>query len=117
MVSALEWSGLASASVTGMLGALPALPPVEVQQQMRDALRSTLQRAMERVGAEGEARVVEGSPAEAIVTCAAELAASLVVVGSHGRTGLRRLALGSVAESVIRGVSCSALAVRAGEAF
>jgi nucleotide-binding universal stress UspA family protein len=56
--------------------------------------------------------VLEGSAASAIVACAEELGAGLVVVGTHGRTGLARLTLGSVAERVIRGAGCSVLAVR-----
>lgn len=52
-------------------------------------------------------------PAEvAIVEAAEQLDADLVVVGTHGRTGLRRLALGSVAEGVVRHARCSVLVVR-----
>ena len=45
---------------------------------------------------------LEGPPADAIVTRARETHADLVVVGSHGRRGLGRLLIGSVAEGVIR---------------
>lgn len=112
VATALEWTGFGASSFVGMMGTLPALPSVELQQQLRDATRSTLERAMEQVGAKGEARVLDGSAAPAILTCAEELRAELVVVGTRGRTGLARLALGSVAESVIRNAGCSVLAVR-----
>ena len=67
---------------------------------------------MKRVGATGEVKVLEGPVASSIVACAEELGAELIVVGTHGRTGLARLTLGSVAEHVIRNAGCSVLAVR-----
>jgi nucleotide-binding universal stress UspA family protein len=112
VVSVLDWAMPGAAAATGMVSALPALPTPELTREIRDALRSTLEHAMTRVEATGEARVLEGSPASAIVDCAEELGAELVVVGTHGRTGLTRLALGSVAERVIRAAGCSVLAVR-----
>lgn len=60
----------------------------------------------------GRTRLERGSAARAIVRAAGELSADLLVVGTHGRTGLRRLALGSVAEAVIRKARCSVLVVR-----
>jgi nucleotide-binding universal stress UspA family protein len=113
-VSVLDQPSAASSPFFGLMGALPAVPPVELQQEMRDATRSTLERVLEQAGAVGEARVLEGSAASEIAACAEALGADLVVVGTRGRTGLARLALGSVAETVIRNVSCSALAVRLG---
>ena len=112
VASALEWGGFTGAPLIGILGSLPALPPVEVQAQVRDALLTSLQQAMASAGAEGEARVLDGTPAHAIVAAAEELGAELVVVGTHGHTGLARLALGSVAESVVASAHCSVLAVR-----
>jgi nucleotide-binding universal stress UspA family protein len=112
VVSALDWTSPAAVQGLGVVAAVPALPPPALVQQARDVLRSTLEQAMERLGVAGEARVLEGSIASAIVACAEELGAELVVVGTHGRTGLARLALGSVAERVIRGAGCSVLAVR-----
>jgi len=44
----------------------------------------------------------EGSAANAILELADELDASMIVIGSHGRTGVRRAVLGSVAEDLIR---------------
>lgn len=114
VVSALEWNDGAAAA-GGMFGLLPALPSAEVKQELRNALHTTLEGAMAQVGAVGEARVLDGSAATAIVGCAEELEAALIVVGTHGRTGLARLALGSVAEHVIRNAGCSVLAVRLAE--
>jgi nucleotide-binding universal stress UspA family protein len=52
-----------------------------------------------------------GDPATAILEAAKSHAADLVVMGTHGRTGLRRLALGSVAERVVRAASAAVLVV------
>jgi nucleotide-binding universal stress UspA family protein len=112
VASAIEWNNSYGASASALIGAAPALPPPEVQAELRDALRATLEQALVRVGAQGEVRVLEGSAASEIVRTADELEAELVVVGARGRTGLLRLALGSVAERVIRSASSSVLTVR-----
>jgi len=56
------------------------------------------------------------SPADAIVSYADEHDVDLVVAGTHGRRGLRRLFIGSVAEEVLRRAPCPVLTVRADEA-
>lgn len=60
-----------------------------------------------------EYRLLEGDPAAVIVETAAEAEADIVVMGTHGRTGLTRLVMGSVAEEVLRRSSCPVLTVRA----
>lgn len=55
-----------------------------------------------------------GSPAEVIVRTAAAIRASLVAMGTHGRTGWTRTRLGSVADQVVRRASGPVLLVRAG---
>jgi len=52
------------------------------------------------------------APAHEIAQIAADLEADLVVVGTHGRRGIARLLLGSVAESVVRLAPCPVLVVR-----
>ncbi len=54
----------------------------------------------------------EGYPPEVIVDTASELGADLVVMGTHGRTGLRHFLLGSNAERVIQRAPCPVLTVR-----
>ncbi|ARS89464.1 universal stress protein [Natrarchaeobaculum aegyptiacum] len=53
-----------------------------------------------------------GDPARAIVECAAETDVDHVVIGNHGRTGVSRVLLGSVAESVVRRSPVSVTVVR-----
>jgi len=60
-----------------------------------------------------ERRVVEGEPADEILHAAEEVHAELIVLGCHGRTGLTRLLMGSVAEQVVRKATCPVLTVKA----
>jgi nucleotide-binding universal stress UspA family protein len=112
LVSVLEWTDSTPGAAAGLIGVAPVQIPEDVRQQVRASLGAMLDDGLARTGATGESRVLDGEAAPAIVACAEELGAELVVVGTHGRTGLRRLALGSVAERVVRGASCSVLAVR-----
>ncbi|HET9623239.1 MAG TPA: universal stress protein [Kofleriaceae bacterium] len=58
-------------------------------------------------------RVCVGNPGHQLLdVLGSELAFDLVVIGSHGRTGLARLALGSVAEKIIRHAPCAVLVTR-----
>lgn len=59
-----------------------------------------------------ETVVREGDPSTEILRVAAETKSDLIVMGSHGRSGLRRLLLGSVAEMVMRQAPCPVLVVK-----
>ena len=56
-----------------------------------------------------------GSPADEILRLSAEVGAHIVLVGSHGRTGLSRVFMGSVSEKVVREAKCPVLVVRTRE--
>ena len=56
-----------------------------------------------------EHRLVLGSPAHAICDLAEEEGVDMIVMGTHGRTGLKRLLMGSVAEHVVRWSPCPVL--------
>jgi nucleotide-binding universal stress UspA family protein len=60
-----------------------------------------------------EAYIYAGNPADVIIHTAKEKKADVIVVGSHGRTGLERLFMGSVAERVIGAADCATLVVKA----
>jgi nucleotide-binding universal stress UspA family protein len=93
------------------LAIAPAVP-VEVSRTLRHSAREALSGALREVGLQAAEMIAEGPPAGSIVQAAAELPADLVVIGTHGRTGLARVLLGSVAEGVLRRAPCSVLAVR-----
>jgi nucleotide-binding universal stress UspA family protein len=59
-----------------------------------------------------ETHVEIGEPAQALLNVAKQCQADLIVVGSHGRSGIGRLLLGSVSESVLRHAPCSVLVVK-----
>jgi nucleotide-binding universal stress UspA family protein len=61
------------------------------------------------------ARVVQGQPAHEIAICAREEQGDLIVISTHGRTGLRHVLVGSVAENVVRYAPCPVLVVRGQE--
>jgi len=77
-------------------------------QQNVDRSATTLRGA----GFKVSTRVLEAEPRTGILDLASEWHADLIVLGSHGRKGLQRFMLGSVAESVARGAYCSVLIVR-----
>jgi nucleotide-binding universal stress UspA family protein len=56
--------------------------------------------------------LLEGDAASEIVRYAQDAAMDLIVLGTHGRTGLERLLMGSVAEKVMRDAPCSVLVVK-----
>ncbi len=66
----------------------------------------------EAQGVEAESLVREGESYKAIVKIAAQNKADLIVMGSHGRTGLKRLLMGSVTEKVIGHSPCPVLVVK-----
>ena len=59
-----------------------------------------------------ETKVLDGDPSAVLLDVAKSKKADLIVMGSHGRTGLKRLWLGSVAESVVREATIPVLIVR-----
>lgn len=56
--------------------------------------------------------IKDGEPATEILNVAKEIHADLIIVGTHGRTGLARLLMGSVAELVVRRADCPVLTVK-----
>ncbi len=79
-------------------------------------LRKMLDKIVPAGGVPCEHHLLMGMPADEIVRLATEQNADLIVIGSHGRTGLARVLMGSVAELVMRRAKCPVLTVKAGEA-
>ncbi len=90
----------------------PAMPPIE---QMTAAVREALERVVRendlgRLTVHCEVR--EGTPFYEIVQFAKEANIDLVIMGTHGRSGLAHVLLGSVTERVVRKAPCPVLTVR-----
>jgi nucleotide-binding universal stress UspA family protein len=80
--------------------------------ELRSTLASWQGEAEHVLGRAVNATVLPGSPADEIVRFARERGPDLLVLGTHGRRGVERLLLGSVAERVVREAPCSVLVVR-----
>ena len=72
----------------------------------------TVERLGQSHGIEVETEIRNGDPAETILAVADELDADLIVCGTHGRSGVKRQLLGSVAERVVRHASQPVLTVQ-----
>ena len=83
-------------------------------QEMHAAEKNAkaVKEAAAKEGVEAKAFVMTGKPADAVMEIAKDQKADLVVVGSHGRTGLDKLLMGSVAERVIVLAPCAVLVVK-----
>jgi nucleotide-binding universal stress UspA family protein len=95
-----------------VLPAPPLAPPVE---QFAAAAREALHRAihdLEKPGISIYAEISQGVTAEEIIAFAREHDIDLIVMGTHGHTGLAHVFLGSIAEKVVRRGPCPVLTVR-----
>jgi nucleotide-binding universal stress UspA family protein len=93
------------------LGTVPLPTEAELLHGAELALRNLVQRHLGEVRVTA-VRVVAGRPAEGVVDYAREAAASLIVLTTHGRGGLRHAVLGSTAEAILRRATCPVLSVR-----
>jgi nucleotide-binding universal stress UspA family protein len=87
----------------------------QVQQEMTNRATALTKKASERLNKKGfktETAVREGDARSVIVDEARKWSADLIVLGSHGYTGIKRLLLGSVASSVVSHAPCSVEIVR-----
>jgi len=94
---------------------VPSTLPVEVTQEMVRAHRdiaTSAQRTLESAGFAAKACILEGDARTALVEAAHDEHADLIVVGSHGRTGISKLFMGSVANHVVTHAPCSVLVVK-----
>ena len=93
---------------------LATVPPVcaAMIDEAADRL-ARLRNGLERSGVKVTSEVMVGGPAAVIRDVAAARGCDLVVMGTHGRTGVAHLLLGSIAEKVVRTAPCPVLTVRA----
>ncbi|UNT62529.1 universal stress protein [Acinetobacter towneri] len=85
-------------------------------ERARSSIVKTLEEAKQKFteqGVEAETKLLEGQViAREITNAAKDLNADLIVIGSHGRTGLKKLFLGSVAQSILSEGTTPVLVVR-----
>lgn len=81
------------------------------QAPSRRRLNRVLSALKRTEGVAAEGRCVAGEPIDVILTQAAQWGADALVIGTHGRGGLRRLMMGSMAEQVVRRSGCPVLTV------
>jgi nucleotide-binding universal stress UspA family protein len=123
---ALRFGGLFGARVT-LLHVTELYPPIaavemppvpvvydlaEVVPRIREALKRHAVESAGDAAADIEVRVEEGPPAPVIAEVAKQSGTDLVIMGTHGRRGWRRLLLGSITESVLVHLACPVLTVR-----
>lgn len=93
----------------------PPAPSVETLEEMtrlHEDFASSAEQTLRVGGLSTEARVVVGDPRMVLIETACRERADLIVVGSHGRTGLAKLLIGSVASHVVTHAPCSVLVVK-----
>jgi nucleotide-binding universal stress UspA family protein len=89
-------------------------PPQARSMRLMDARDRLMHRitADDRVALHATTEVIFGSPSQIIVDYAADNQFDLIVMGTHGRTGMAHLLIGSVAERVVRTAGCPVLATQ-----
>jgi nucleotide-binding universal stress UspA family protein len=99
----------------GYSGMTEPLPIADIADQLEDSAERELPKLAECdecAGIEVEELVVHGEAASEIVRVAREHHVDLIVISSHGRTGLGRILFGSTAEAVVRHATCPVLVVK-----
>src|SRR6185436_11029584 len=99
----------------GYTGMAEAMPIAEMSEQMEDSAERELPGVMNCEALRGlkvEEVIGHGDAAAEIVRIAAEQRIDLIVIASHGRTGLGRIFFGSTAEAVVRHAGCPVLVVK-----
>jgi universal stress protein A len=92
----------------------PALPAAHLERLEKELTRH-MQRYLQRVedaGVQGDLVIAHGSPLDEIIGIVKARRIDLIIMGSHGRSGLSHLLLGSMAEKVMRLAPCPVLIVR-----
>jgi nucleotide-binding universal stress UspA family protein len=91
-----------------------ALATLTLLEELRKAASREMEKMAARANLRGAAReVVEGSPSQSICDYASRAEADLIIVSTHGRSGLRHALIGSVAERIVRYAECPVLVVPA----
>lgn len=93
-------------------GAMVSPDWIEDQHKFHEEVAARCEKQIRDHGVQVSSRVMIGDPREALLTAAIQERADLIVVGSHGRTGLPKLIMGSVASHVVTHAPCSVVVAR-----
>ena len=97
----------------GRMSARPLSEPTVVRSDPAETALAQLQDLIPAAGrGTWDVAIAVGHPADAVVRVAQERKVDLIVMGTHGRTGLQHVLLGSVAEKVVRLAPCPVLTIR-----
>lgn len=96
---------------TDMGVALPYTYLQDLEAELRESLAGYVKRVTD-AGLHAESSLVHGVPFQEILDTARTQQVDLIVMGTHGRTGLRHVLMGSVAEKVVRLAPCPVLVTR-----
>lgn len=114
-VHGAELHALYVVNTAGYAGLPTEAPIEEFSSMLTEQGEAALDRVERRADIVVERVLTEGTPSRKIVEYAEETACDLIVMGTHGRGGIDRLLLGSVAQRVVRTSSVPVLTVRVGE--
>jgi nucleotide-binding universal stress UspA family protein len=106
------WTGFPEAGSPEMMPMY--VEAVDASRKQHDELARNMAAKLESAGLAAEADRRDGDAATEILAAASASKADLILMGTHGRTGLKRLVLGSVARNVLQHAACSVLIVREG---
>ncbi|MEI7695413.1 MAG: universal stress protein [Chlorobium sp.] len=91
---------------------------IPLEGDLQNAAKEDLQLVLlefQQAGLKVDSSIEIGNPSDVILDKSRELDVNLVIMGSHGKKGLSRLIMGSVAETVVRKANCPVLIVKAEE--
>jgi nucleotide-binding universal stress UspA family protein len=115
VVNVVEWPKDLPASLAFTPGPMAAGPTMELEEEIGRRAEELVDVVVEQLRAAGftaTGAMREGDARHVILEYAEEWRPDVIVLGSHGRTGLDRLLLGSVSENVVRHAPCSVEVVR-----
>jgi universal stress protein A len=103
-------------TTTSDITAMSVMLPTTFIERLREEAQAQLEDLVKiaaKAGVTCESRLTAAPPAQAILDEAHSLPADLIVMGTHGHTGLRHVLLGSVAERIVRLAACPVMTVKA----
>jgi nucleotide-binding universal stress UspA family protein len=95
--------------------AMPAIPATAMLEEGRKFIDGVAKTVAERFGGRVVAHLAVGEPAREILQLASDLAADVIVVGTHGKKALERMLVGSVSLNVVKKARCPVIVARAKE--